>query len=63
MNYVDKVIKKPYHDKTIVIIICARNNKYVIEYWSDERIFAREFKITREEVLKWIIMMKLKKNY
>ena len=32
MNYVDKVIKKPYHDKTIVIIICARNNKYVIEY-------------------------------
>ena len=43
MNYVDKVIKKPYHDKTIGIIICARNNKYVIEYCSDERIFAREF--------------------
>ena len=31
MNYVDKVIKKPYHDKTIGIIICARNNKYVIK--------------------------------
>ena len=46
MNYVDKVIKKPYHDKTIGIIICARNNRYVIEYCSDERIFAREFKIT-----------------
>ena len=46
MNYVDKVIKKPYHDKTIGIIICARNNKYVIEYCSDERIFVREFKIT-----------------
>ena len=46
MNYVDKVIKKAYHDKTIGIIICARNNKYVIEYCSDERIFAREFKIT-----------------
>ena len=46
MNYVDKVIKKPYHDKTIGIIICARNNKYVIEYCSDEKIFAREFKIT-----------------
>ena len=30
----------------IGIIICARNNKYVIEYCSDERIFAREFKIT-----------------
>ena len=47
MNYVDKVIKKPYHDKTIGIIICARNNKCIIEYCSDERIFAREFKITK----------------
>ena len=46
MNYVDKVIKKPYHDKTIGIILCARNNQCVIEYCSDERIFAREYKIT-----------------
>ena len=46
MNYADKVIKKAYHDKTIGIIIRARNNKYIIEYCSDERIFAREFKIT-----------------
>ena len=45
MNYVDKVIRKPYHDKTIGIVICARNNKCIIEYSSDERIFAREFKI------------------
>ena len=63
MNYVDKFIKKPYHDKTIGIIICAKNNQFIIEYCSDERIFAREFKITREEVLKWIIMTKSKKNY
>ena len=47
MNYVDKVIKKPYHDKTIGIIICARNNRYVIEYCSDERIFKSEFKMER----------------
>ena len=46
MNYVDKVIKKHYHEKTIGIIICAKNNKCIIEYCSDERIFAREFKIT-----------------
>ena len=45
MNYVDKNVKKPYHDNTIGIIICARNNKCIIEYCSDERIFAREFKI------------------
>ena len=49
MNYVDKVIRKPYHDKTIGIIICARNNKCIIEYCSDERIFAREFKIANEK--------------
>ena len=46
MNYVDKNVKDVSDDKTIGIIICARNNKYVIEYCSDERIFAREFKIT-----------------
>ena len=46
MNYIDKNVKDVSDDKTIGIIICARNNKYVIEYCSDERIFAREFKIT-----------------
>ena len=46
MNYVDKVIKKPYHEKTIGIIISKKNNQFIIEYCSDERIFAREFKIT-----------------
>ena len=45
MNYIDKNVKALSDDKTIGIIICARNNKYVIEYCSDERIFAREFKL------------------
>ena len=47
MNYVDKVIKKPYHDKTIGIIISKKNNQFIIEYCSDEKIFAREFKMER----------------
>ena len=63
MNYIDKNVKDVSDDKTIGIIICAKNNQFIIEYCSDERIFAREFKITREEVLKWIIMTKSKKNY
>ena len=46
MNYVEKVIKKPHHDTTIGIIISKKNNQFIIEYCSDERIFAREFKIT-----------------
>lgn len=43
MNYIDKNIKKISHDKTIGIIICKKNNKYVIEYCSDNRIISREY--------------------
>ncbi len=46
MNYIDKNVKDLSDDKTIGIIICAKNNQCIIEYCSDERIFAREFKIT-----------------
>ena len=46
MNYIDKNVKYISDNKTIGIIICAKNNKCIIEYCSDERIFAREFKIT-----------------
>ena len=43
MNYIDKNLKKETHDKTIGIILVRKNNKYVIEYSSDERIKAREY--------------------
>ena len=46
MNYIDKNVKDVSDDKTIGIIICAKNNQFIIEYCSDERIFIREFKIT-----------------
>lgn len=45
MNYIDKNIKKINQDKTIGIIICKRNNKYVIEYCSDKRIISREYEL------------------
>ena len=50
MNYIDKNVKDVSDDKTIGIIICSRNNQFIIEYCSDERIFAREFKIERKQV-------------
>lgn len=43
MNYIDNNLKKNDHDKTIGIIICKQNNKYVIKYCSDDRIIAREY--------------------
>ena len=43
MNYIDKHLRKPTQDKTIGIIICKKNNKFIIEYCRDSRILAREY--------------------
>ena len=43
MNYIDENLKKINHNKTIGIIICKQDNKYVIKYCSDERIIARKY--------------------
>ena len=45
MNYIDENIKKINHNKTIGIIICKRNNRYVIKYCSDNRIISREYEL------------------
>ena len=45
MNYIDKNLRKFNQDKTIGIIICKQDNKYVIKYCSDDRIIAREYKL------------------
>ena len=45
MNYIDKNIKSINQDKTIGIIICKKDNSYVIEYCSDDRIIAREYEL------------------
>ena len=45
MNYIDTNLKKVNQDKTIGIIICKKDNKYVIEYSSDSRIIAREYEL------------------
>ena len=45
MNYIDKNIKEISNNSTIGILICKRENKYVIEYCSDERIVVREYEL------------------
>lgn len=47
MNYIDKNLKKINQDKTIGIIICKKENKYVIEYSSDARIITRTYELLR----------------
>jgi len=45
MNYIDKNIKNINQGKTIGIIICRKDNKFVMEYCSDERIITREYEL------------------
>ncbi len=43
MNYIDKNIKNINQNKTIGIIICKKDNQFVMEYCSDERIFETNY--------------------
>ena len=45
MNYIYNNLKKIGQDKTIGIIICKKENKYIIEYCSDDRIISREYEL------------------
>ena len=45
MNYIDKNIKTIEENKTVGIIICKQDNKYVIKYCSDDRRIAREYEL------------------
>lgn len=45
MNYIDKNVKEIDDNKTVGIIICKKNNQYVIDYCSDSRIIAREYEL------------------
>ena len=47
MNYIDKNLRKPMQDKTIGIILCRKDNKFIMEYCSDERIKVREYKLIK----------------
>ena len=43
MNYIDRNLKSIYQDKTIGLIICKKDNKFIIEYSSDTRIFSSSY--------------------
>jgi len=45
MNYINKNIKTIEENDTVGIIICKQDNKYVIEFCSDDRIIAREYEL------------------
>ena len=50
MNYVDKNIKSINQNKTIGIIICKKENKFVLEYCSDSRIYETTYMLVKEYI-------------
>ena len=49
MNYIDRKLKRFNQDNTIGIIICKKDNEYIIEYCSDKRIIARKYELVQKE--------------
>ena len=45
MNYIDKNLKGVMQDKTIGIITCKKDNKFIMEYCSDKRILSKEYQL------------------
>ena len=45
INYVDKNIKELFNDKTVGVVICKKENRFVMEYCSDNRIFTTTYKV------------------
>ncbi len=44
INYVDKNIKELFNDKTVGVVICKKENKFVIEYCTNPKIFTTTYK-------------------
>ena len=45
MNYIDKNLKNINQDKTIGIIICKKDNQFIMEYCSDDRIYRTTYEL------------------
>ena len=45
MNYIDMNVKEVSNNNTMGVLICKRENRFVIEYCSDERIAVREYQL------------------
>ena len=45
MKYIDKHIKESFHQETIGVILCKKENKFVLEYCTDYKIFTTTFKL------------------
>ena len=45
MNYIDDKLRKINQNKTVGLIVCRKENKYIIKYCSDNRIISRNYEL------------------
>ena len=43
IGYVDKHIKESFHEKTVGVIICKKNNEFIMEYCTNPSIFTTTY--------------------
>lgn len=53
MNYINKNLKKINQNDTIGIIICKKENKFILEYCSDSRIYETTYMLVNENVIEY----------
>ncbi len=51
MNYIDRNIKKSYHNKTIGVILCKYDNYLVMEYCSNSNIYETTYKLINKDMV------------
>ena len=47
VNYVDRNIKKSFHDKTVGVIITKKQDKFILEYCTNPNIFTTTYKLKK----------------
>ncbi len=50
IGYVDKNIRKSFHDKTVGVIICKKDNKFIMEYCTNPNIFTTTYLLEGSKV-------------
>ena len=50
INYVDKHIKKIFHEQTVGVIICKKNNEFIMEYCTNPNIFTTTYLLEGSKV-------------
>ena len=48
INYVDKHIKEAFNDNTVGVVICKKENEFVMEYCTDPRIFTTTYELEKQ---------------